>query len=69
MPFLNNLIFLSQGVQLAVFLVIVGLVLVFMKCATLEAEVKRLEREQTQYVTVEDYMETLNNILDERLDQ
>jgi len=63
---MNNLMFLSQGMQIAMLLLLVGLVLVFLKSSTLEQRIKNMEDNATQYVSYEDYMETFNNMWDEK---
>lgn len=60
----NNLLFLSHGIQIAMFLLLVGLILVFMKMATFEKRLKNMEDHMTQYVTRDDYLETFNNMWD-----
>jgi hypothetical protein len=64
---LNNLLFLSNGVQLCLFLLLVGLMLVFMKLATVDRKIKNIDEHLGLYVTNEDYMETFNNMWDEKL--
>jgi hypothetical protein len=61
---ISNLLFLSHGLQLCMFLLLVGLVLVFMKMSTLEQKVSNLENSMTHYVTAEEYMESFNNMFD-----
>jgi len=63
---LSSLVFLSHGIQLAFFFVLVGFVIVFMKLTVIEKRVKNLEDHSRKYVTYEDYMETFNNMFDER---
>ncbi len=58
----NNLLFLSHGIQIALFLLLVGLILVFMKMTTFEKRLKNMEDHMVKYVTYEDYMETFNNM-------
>jgi len=60
----NNLLFLSHGIQIAMFLLLVGLLLVFMKMATFEKRLKNMEDHMTKYVSYEDYMETFNTMWD-----
>lgn len=67
MNFLNNLLFLSKGVQFCIFLLFVGIVLIFTKMASLEKRIESVEKNWTHYVTNEDYMETFNNMFDERV--
>lgn len=64
----NNLLFLSQGIQIALFILLVGLIVVFMKMTTFESRLKNMEQNMTQYVTVEEYMETFNNMWYEKLE-
>ena len=64
MSALNNLLFLSHGMQFALFLLLVGLVLVFIKMATFEKRMKNMEDNMVKYVSFEDYMETFNNMYD-----
>lgn len=64
---LNNILFLSHGVQIAMLLFMFGLVLVFMKMTTLEKRVKTLENDQKSYMSYEDYMESFNNMFDSKL--
>ena len=61
---LNNLLFLSQGLQIAIFLLLVGLIFCFMKMTTFDKRLKNIEDNLNQYVTVEDYYETFNNMYD-----
>ncbi len=63
----NAIKFLSQGVQFALLVLFVCLILVFIKGASLEHRMARLETDMTQYVTVEDFLETVNNLVDEKL--
>jgi len=63
----NAIKFLSQGVQFALFVVFVCLVLVFIKGASLEHRMTRLEADLNHYVTVEDFLETTNNLVAEKL--
>lgn len=53
---------LSQGLQLCLFLLLVGLVLIFIKMNSYEQRIKHLEDNLRNYVTYEDYMETFNNM-------
>jgi len=64
---LNNLLFLSQGVQLILFFFFIGLILVFMKVSNLEKKIKHLEDNQIKYISYEDYMESFNNMWDAKL--
>lgn len=59
---MNNLVFLSHGMQFVLFLLFVGLVLTFLKMATFETRLKNMEDHMLKYVTYEDYMETFNNM-------
>jgi hypothetical protein len=59
---LNNILFLSQGVQIAMLLFLFGLVMVFMKMSALEKRVKNLEQNQRNYISYEDYMESFHNM-------
>jgi predicted Holliday junction resolvase-like endonuclease len=63
---LNNLLFLSQGVQVAVFLLFIALIMVFMKVAKLEQRLKNTEDHLIHYITKEDYFETFNNMWEEK---
>jgi hypothetical protein len=63
---LGSLVFLSHGIQLSLFLLLVGLLLVFMKLTTVDAKIKNIEDNLTMYVTNEDYMETFNNMWEEK---
>ena len=63
---LGSLVFLSHGIQLCLFLLLVGLLLVFMKLTTVDAKIKHIEDNLTMYVTNEDYMETFNNMWEEK---
>ena len=65
---MNNLLFLSQGIQMVLFILLVGLVLVFMKSATLEHRIKRTEEDLGKYVSYDIFMETINNLVDAKLD-
>lgn len=53
---------LSQGVQLCLFLLLVGLVLIFIKMNSYEQRIKHLEDNLRNYITYEDYMESFNNM-------
>lgn len=53
---------LSQGVQLALFCMLVGLVLIFIKMNSYERRIKQLEDSLRNYITYEDYMESFNNM-------
>ena len=59
---MNNLVFLSHGIQIAIFVLLLALVLVFIKGASLEHRLKNMEYNMMQYVTHDDYMETFNNM-------
>ena len=61
---LGNLLFLSHGMQIALFLLLIGLILVFMKMTTYEKRLKNMEDNMLKYVTTEDYMETFSNMFD-----
>jgi len=63
----TNLLFLSHGIQIALFLLLVGLVLVFMKMTTFEKRLKNMENHMMKYVTYEDYMETFNNMWEAKM--
>lgn len=63
---LNNLLFLSHGVQLCMFLLLVGLILVFMKMTTFEVKLKNMEEHMSKFITAEEYMESFNNMYDEK---
>jgi hypothetical protein len=56
--------FLSHGVQVALLVLFVALILVFMNFVTLRHKVDQLEKDLDRYVTIEDYMETFNNMFD-----
>lgn len=64
---MSSLMFLSQGVQFVLFLLFVAVVLIFIKGAHLEQRMKHLEDSQSHYVTLDDYYETVNNLVDERM--
>jgi ABC-type lipoprotein release transport system permease subunit len=64
----TNLLFLSHGIQLGLFFLLIGLILVFMKMTSLEHRIRNIEDHMNKYVTTEDYMETFNNMLDAKLD-
>ncbi len=61
---MNNLMFLSHGMQICMLILLLGLLLVFMKWSSLEARIKQLEDASSKYVNVEDYLETFNNMWD-----
>jgi hypothetical protein len=61
---LNNILFLSHGVQIVMLFFLVGLVLVFMKLSNFEKKLKQLEESQSKYISYEDYMESFNNMWD-----
>lgn len=44
-----------------------GLVFAFMKLVFLQDKVKTLEKDMAKYLPIEDYFETLNNLIDERI--
>lgn len=48
--------------QLALFFLLVGLVLVFIKMNSYERRIQHLEDALRNYITYEDYMETFNNM-------
>lgn len=58
--------FLSQGMQIAIFCVFVVLMLIFMKIVALEERIKNTENSLNNYVTVGDYMETFNVMWNEK---
>lgn len=58
----NNLLFLSQGVQIALFVLLIGLIMVFMKMTTFEKRLKSMEVNMSNYLSKEEYMETFNNM-------
>lgn len=64
---LNNLIFLSQGVQLCLFFIVIAIVLVLMKMSDLTHRVENVEANMGKYVTNEDYMETFNNMFNAKV--
>jgi len=51
---LNNILFLSHGVQIVMLFFLVGLVLVFMKLSNFEKKLKQLEESQSKYISYED---------------
>ena len=53
---------LSQGVQLALFFLLVGVVLIFIKINSYERRLKQMEESLRNYITYEDYMESFNNM-------
>lgn len=63
---INNLLFLSKGIQLAFFFGVVIMLLMFMKINTLERAVKTLEKDSSYYLTTEEYMETFNTMFNEK---
>lgn len=62
----SNLLFLSHGIQIALFLLLVGLILVFMKMTAFEKRLKNMEDNMLHYVTTEEYMETFNAMWEEK---
>lgn len=63
----EHILFLSHGMQLFMFLLLVGIILVFMRLASQEHRIEQLEKERKHYLTVEDYMETFNAMFDEKM--
>jgi predicted Holliday junction resolvase-like endonuclease len=63
---INNLIFLSHGVQVAIFFIFVVIVLMFMKIASLENKIKQLDEACEHYISAEEYLESFNNMFEER---
>lgn len=53
---------LSMPVQMIIFFVFIGLVLVFIKMNSYERRIQELEKSLTKYVPYEDYMETFQNM-------
>lgn len=63
---------LSMPVQMIIFFVFIGLVLVFIKMNSYERRIQELENSLTKYVPYEDYMETFQNMfrdMVERVDE
>lgn len=56
MSALSNLMFLSQGMQIAVFVVFVVLILIFMKMATMEKRISDLNSKLEHYHTKEEFL-------------
>lgn len=53
---------LSQGLQVALFLLLVTVVLIFIKMNSYERRLHQLEDTLRNYITYEDYMESFNNM-------
>lgn len=52
----------GQNVQIVLFLLLIGLVLVFIKMNSYERRIKNLEDSLRKYITYDDYMESFNNM-------
>ena len=63
----NNLLFISKGLQLAVLVFFVVLVLIFMKMTSYEQKIKDLQNNMVNYITTDEYLESFNNLLDDKL--
>jgi len=64
----QHILFLSHGMQLFMFLLLVGLILVFMRIASQEHRINQLEKERKHYMSHEDYLETFNVLWDEKME-
>lgn len=51
-----------SSIQLAIFFLLIGLVLVFIKMNSYEKRIKSLEDSLRFYITYDDYMESFNNM-------
>lgn len=51
-----------SNMQLAIFFLLIGLVLVFIKMNSYEKRIKSLEDSLRYYITYDDYMESSNNM-------
>lgn len=57
----------GKNLQFAAFLLLVGLILVFMKLTALEHRMKHMERHQQHCLTQDEYMTSFDNLLDVKL--
>lgn len=57
---LGNILFVSQGMQIFMFLFLILFIMVFMKFDDQSRKVEQLERQLDEYVTKEEYMATFN---------
>lgn len=55
--------------QLLIFLLLIGMVLVFIKMNSYERRIKQLEDNLNKYVTYEDYMETFRNMFHDMMEK
>lgn len=65
---LGNILFVSQGMQIFMFLFLVLFIMVFMKFDEQNRKIDQLERQLDHYVTKEEYMATFNSMWDIRED-
>ena len=64
---INNLIFLSKGVQLAMLVIVGAVIILFMRVTVLEKRIKDLEAfAQKNYITYDDHMEYVGNIIQDK---
>lgn len=61
----SNLLFLSHGVQLVLFGLVVILIFVFMKIAVMDKHIRNLEKGMENFVTREEFLSTFGNMWDE----
>jgi hypothetical protein len=65
----NNMLFLSKGLQICVFLVFVVLILVFMKISYLESKLNNVDKHLDHCVNTEDFYELVGNIVEDRCEK
>lgn len=64
---LGSILLLSKGVQIALLVLSAVILFLCMRVATLSREIRCVQDNMNNYLTTDDYFETFNNLLDEKL--
>lgn len=52
---LQNIIFLSKGLQIALFVIMIFIILIFSRISSLQDEIRHLEKRQSQFITHDNF--------------